>query len=127
MKASRGSDGSAPSNPRRRSKAKALAVLSSDALSSVAYATEEILRVLLLAGGSFLQPSMLGKLRYGSKLVNLVADATSDGGGCCWLPGSGILAEACGRRFIDENRLGFVALVSAAAAAAAACASNKKR
>ncbi len=33
-----------------------------------------------LAGGSFLQPSMLGKLRYGSKLVNLVADATSDGG-----------------------------------------------
>ena len=35
----------------RLSKVKALAVLSSDALSSVAYATEEILRVLLLAGG----------------------------------------------------------------------------
>ncbi len=34
----------------RLTKAKALAVLSSDALSSVAYATEEILRVLLLAG-----------------------------------------------------------------------------
>jgi amino acid transporter len=35
----------------RLSKLKALAVLSSDALSSVAYATEEILRVLLLAAG----------------------------------------------------------------------------
>lgn len=34
----------------RLTKVKALAVLSSDALSSVAYATEEILRVLLLAG-----------------------------------------------------------------------------
>jgi amino acid transporter len=34
----------------RLTKAKALAVLSSDPLSSVAYATEEILRVLLLAG-----------------------------------------------------------------------------
>lgn len=36
----------------RLTKAKALAVLSSDALSSVAYATEEILRVLILAGAS---------------------------------------------------------------------------
>lgn len=35
----------------RLSKKKALAVLSSDALSSVAYASEEILRVLLIAGG----------------------------------------------------------------------------
>jgi amino acid transporter len=35
----------------RLTKFKALAVLSSDALSSVAYATEEILRVLLVAGG----------------------------------------------------------------------------
>ncbi len=35
----------------RLSNAKALAVLSSDALSSVAYATEEILRVLFVAGG----------------------------------------------------------------------------
>jgi amino acid transporter len=34
----------------RLTKVKALAVLSSDALSSVAYATEEILRVLLIAG-----------------------------------------------------------------------------
>ena len=34
----------------RLTKLKALAVLSSDALSSVAYATEEIMRVLLLAG-----------------------------------------------------------------------------
>jgi TldD protein len=29
-----------------------------------------------LAGGSFLQPPMLGKFRYGSDLVNIVADAT---------------------------------------------------
>jgi len=29
-----------------------------------------------LAGGSFMQPDMLGKLRYGSDLVNIVADAT---------------------------------------------------
>ncbi len=36
----------------RLTKVKALAVLSSDALSSVAYATEEILRVLLLAAGA---------------------------------------------------------------------------
>jgi amino acid transporter len=35
----------------RLSNAKALAVLSSDALSSVAYASEEILRVLFIAGG----------------------------------------------------------------------------
>jgi TldD protein len=33
-----------------------------------------------LAGGSFLQPPMLGKLTYGSALVTLVADATSEGG-----------------------------------------------
>jgi TldD protein len=33
-----------------------------------------------LAGGSFLQPPMLGKLRYGSPLVTLVADSTSPGG-----------------------------------------------
>ncbi|HEY8039495.1 MAG TPA: TldD/PmbA family protein [Polyangiaceae bacterium] len=33
-----------------------------------------------LAGGSFMQPPMLGKLRYGSALVTLVADATSPGG-----------------------------------------------
>jgi TldD protein len=29
-----------------------------------------------LAGGSFLQPSMLGTFRYGAPIVNLVADAT---------------------------------------------------
>ncbi len=34
---------------------------------------------LSLAGGSFLQPSMLGHFRYGSDLVNLVADATVPG------------------------------------------------
>lgn len=33
-----------------------------------------------LAGGSFLQPSMLGKLRYGSPLVTIVADSTTPGG-----------------------------------------------
>ena len=32
-----------------------------------------------LAGGSFLQPSMLGHFRYGSDIVNLVADATIPG------------------------------------------------
>jgi TldD protein len=33
-----------------------------------------------LAGGSFLQPDLLEKLRYGSHLVDLVADSTSAGG-----------------------------------------------
>jgi TldD protein len=33
-----------------------------------------------LAGGSFLQPTLLGKLRYGSDIVDLVADATTEGG-----------------------------------------------
>ncbi len=33
-----------------------------------------------LAGGSFLQPHLLGKLRYGSPIVTLMADATSPGG-----------------------------------------------
>ena len=42
----------------RLSNRKALAVLSSDALSSVAYATEEILRVLLIAGLSALSLSL---------------------------------------------------------------------
>jgi TldD protein len=32
-----------------------------------------------LAGGSFLQPHMLGQFRYGSPLVNIVADATIPG------------------------------------------------
>jgi len=42
----------------RLTKVKALAVLSSDALSSVAYATEEILKVLLLAGSAALWTSL---------------------------------------------------------------------
>ena len=42
----------------RLTKVKALAVLSSDALSSVAYASEEILRILLLAGLSALSLSL---------------------------------------------------------------------
>jgi TldD protein len=33
-----------------------------------------------LAGGSFLQPELLGELRYGSRAVDLVADSTSAGG-----------------------------------------------
>jgi TldD protein len=33
-----------------------------------------------LAGGSFMQPAMLGRLRYGSPQVTLVADATRAGG-----------------------------------------------
>jgi len=45
-------------NEERLSNAAALAVLSSDALSSVAYATEEILKVLVLAGGAFLSDSI---------------------------------------------------------------------
>jgi TldD protein len=32
-----------------------------------------------LAGGSFLQPAMLGTFRYGSPIVNIVADATIEG------------------------------------------------
>ncbi len=42
----------------RLTKVKALAVLSSDALSSVAYATEEILRILVLAGLSAMSLSL---------------------------------------------------------------------
>src|SRR5438132_2768056 len=42
----------------RLTKLKALAVLSSDALSSVAYATEEIMRVLLIAGTAALSASL---------------------------------------------------------------------
>jgi TldD protein len=33
-----------------------------------------------LAGGSFLQPELLDKLRYGSRAIDLVADSTSAGG-----------------------------------------------
>lgn len=50
---------SAAAEHQRLSNKKALAVLSSDALSSVAYATEEILRVLFVAGGlAFLSYSL---------------------------------------------------------------------
>src|SRR5258706_1325066 len=44
-----------------------------------------------LAGGSFLQPSMLGTFRYGSGLVNIVADATVPGS-----IGSLAFADDCG-------------------------------
>ncbi len=33
-----------------------------------------------LAGGSFMQPRMLGNLQYGSEIVDIVADSTSEGG-----------------------------------------------
>jgi TldD protein len=33
-----------------------------------------------LAGGSFMQPRMLGNLQYGSEIVDIVADSTSTGG-----------------------------------------------
>ncbi len=33
-----------------------------------------------LAGGSFMQPQMLGSLKYGSDIVDIVADSTSSGG-----------------------------------------------
>jgi amino acid transporter len=46
------------SRDQRLNNAAALAVLSSDALSSVAYATEEILKVLVLAGSAFLGGSI---------------------------------------------------------------------
>jgi amino acid transporter len=46
------------SHEERLNNAAALAVLSSDALSSVAYATEEILKVLVLAGSAFLGGSI---------------------------------------------------------------------
>ena len=49
---------SAAADHERLTKTKALAVLSSDALSSVAYATEEILRVLLVAGVAALSLSL---------------------------------------------------------------------
>jgi amino acid transporter len=49
----------------RLSKVTGLAVLSSDALSSVAYATEEILRVLILAGA--------GALGYASPIAVIIA------------------------------------------------------
>lgn len=49
---------SAQAGHERLTKLKALAVLSSDALSSVAYATEEIMHVLLLAGTAALSASL---------------------------------------------------------------------
>src|ERR671938_313860 len=52
----------------RLTKLKALAVLSSDALSSVAYATEEIMRVLLLAGTA----ALIASLSIGAVLVVLL-------------------------------------------------------
>ena len=55
----------------RLTKVKALAVLSSDALSSVAYATEEILRVLLVAGGV---AALSVSLPIGAAIVVLLVD-----------------------------------------------------
>ncbi|HEV3188885.1 MAG TPA: TldD/PmbA family protein [Polyangiaceae bacterium] len=69
-----------------------------------------------LAGGSFLQPSMLGTLRYGSPLVTLVADATSPGGnGTFGWDDEGVPA---GRRPLVERGL-FVDYLSSRETAAA--------
>jgi amino acid transporter len=53
----------------RLSKARGLAIFSSDALSSVAYATEEILRVLILAGAAALTLSVPISLSISAVLV----------------------------------------------------------
>ncbi len=53
----------------RLSKARGLAVFSSDALSSVAYATEEILRVLVLAGAAALTLSVPISLSISAVLI----------------------------------------------------------
>ena len=62
-----------------------------------------------LAGGSFLQPEKLNKLQYGSKIVNIVADATTPGGlGTFGYDDEGIPAM---RDFIVRNGL-FVGYLS---------------
>ncbi len=57
----------------RLGKVQALAVLSSDALSSVAYATEEILLVLVLAGGGALDLSLPIALAIAALLIIVVS------------------------------------------------------
>jgi TldD protein len=62
-----------------------------------------------LAGGSFLQPEKLNRLQYGSKIVNIVADATTPGGlGTFGYDDEGIPAM---RDFIVRNGL-FVGYLS---------------
>jgi TldD protein len=69
-----------------------------------------------LAGGSFMQPHMLGKLRYGSPLVTIVADATSPGGnGTFGWDDEGV---AAGKRALVERGL-FVDYLSSRETAAA--------
>jgi TldD protein len=69
-----------------------------------------------LAGGSFMQPHMLGKLRYGSPLVTIVADATSPGGnGTFGWDDEGV---AAGKRPLVERGL-FVDYLSSRETAAA--------
>ena len=69
-----------------------------------------------LAGGSFLQPRMLGKLRYGSPLVTIVADSTSEGGnGTFGWDDEGVPA---GRRLLIDRGL-FVDYLSSRETAAA--------
>jgi TldD protein len=69
-----------------------------------------------LAGGSFMQPGMLGKLRYGSALVTIVADATREGGnGTFGWDDEGVPA---GRRPLIERGL-FVDYLSSRETAAA--------
>jgi len=69
-----------------------------------------------LAGGSFLQPELLGKLEYGSALVDLVADSTSHGGmGTFGWDDEGISAGT--RHLVHEGR--FVDYLSSRETAAA--------
>ena len=69
-----------------------------------------------LAGGSFMQPGMLGKLQYGSPLVTIVADATSaSGNGTFGWDDEGVPA---GKRALIERGL-FVDYLSSRETAAA--------
>ena len=61
----------------RLSKTKALAIFSSDAISSSAYATEEILRVLVLAGVGALFSSVRSRSRSPLLLAVVVVSATA--------------------------------------------------
>lgn len=70
---------------------------------------------LSFAGGSFLTPDKFRKLRYGSKLVNIFADATCEGGvGTCAYDDEGVKAQ---RVPLIENGL-FVGYLSSRETAA---------
>src|SRR5256885_8746095 len=65
----------------RLGKAVALAVFASDPLSSVAYATEEILLVLILAGSAALSYSLPVALGIAALLAGVVISYRPTGGG----------------------------------------------